>query len=192
MTCAFCRTPGPKTDKEDMDRLKRRVEQNDAFALLQLGEKYLHGHDGLKKDLTKAMDLFLEAGKLGCADAYERVGHLYTYGNGVEKDNKKARQYYELGAIGGGISARHNLACFENRAGNIERACKHFMICAKRGFEPSLKEVKIDYEEGNFTKDEYEEALRAYQKYHDDTRSVMRDEALVYRANTCLYFGHSS
>ena len=37
----------------------------------------------------------------------------YYHGNGVERDEKKAARYYELAAIGGHVTSRHNLGCFD-------------------------------------------------------------------------------
>ena len=185
--CAFCRAPAPKTEKELIDRLNRCVERKDTNAMDHLAKHYLDGNIGLQKNFAKAIELFLEAGKLGCADAYYNVGNLYCAGNGVKMDMKRARYYWELGAIGGSISARHNLAIIEDNAGNHEQAYKHYLICAKSGFQLSLDEVKTGFKNGHVTKDEYAEALRAFQKQHEDTRSVKRDEALADEAYMSQY-----
>ena len=44
---------------------------------------------------------------------------------------------------------------------------------------------------GYVSKEKYAEALRLYQKQHEETRSAMRDEALVYKANPSMYFDNS-
>lgn len=72
--------------------------------------------------------------------------------------------------------------------GNIVRACKHYLICAQSGYEPSLKQIQICGSKGYVSKNDYAEALRAFQKQHDDTKSEMREEALVYKANPLLYY----
>ena len=86
------------------------------------------------------------------------------------------------------MNSRHNLAVMEETNGAYKRAYKHFLICAKAGYEPSLDSVKIGFQDGYVTKDEYTGALRAYQKQRDDRKSAMRDEALVYEANPSLYW----
>ena len=132
------------------------------------------------------MEFFRNATKHGCPEAYGNMGNLYKDGNGVEKDIKKAIHCYQLGAIGGCLPARHNLACFEGQAGNNERAFKHYLIGAKAGYEPSLKSLQVGFQYGYITKDEYEGALRAYQKRHDETKSAMREEAVAFWANLLL------
>ena len=97
----------------------------------------------------------------------------------------------ELGVIGGSILARHKLALLEFEAGQYKRAFKQLLICAKAGHKSSLDTLKVGFQGGDVTKDEYEKALRAFQKHDDDARSIMRDEALVYAANPSMYWENS-
>ena len=188
--CPFCRTPAPSTaeDREIIDRINKCVERNDAKSMEQLAMHYRDGNMGLQKDLTKAMELFQKAGELGCASAYCDLGNLYYHGL---EDLKKGKHYWELGAIGGCMVSRHNLAIAERRNGNGIRAYKHFLICIKAGYEPSLIQVKPGFQHGYITEDECSEAIRTYQKQCDDIKSDMRDEALVYEANPSLYYSNS-
>ena len=122
--------------------------------------------------------MFHKAGEHGCARAYDRLGHFYY--QGIEKDIEKAKHYWELAAIEGHTGSRYNLAVLEGLEGlncNNIRAAKHFLICAKAGYEPSLEPLKIGFQNGLITKDEYSVALRAYQKQNEDRKSAMRDEA---------------
>ena len=189
--CAFCRTVAPSTEKEIVDQLNKGIERKDEYSIYQLASYYQYGTMGLQTDFAKALKLFLEAGKLGCADAYYNAGNIYKDGLGVKKDMKKAKHYWELGAVGGSLSARHNLGCFEGDAGNNERAHKHFLINAKAGHKPSLEPMKMEVKSGLVSKEKYAEALRLCQNQHEDTRSAMRDEALVYMANPSMYLNNS-
>ena len=92
-------------------------------------------------------------------------------------DKKKATHYYELAAMNGNVSARHNLGCVELEAGNQHRAFKHFMLAAKAGDKDSLDKVKTGFMNGIVTKDEYANTLRAYQERHDEMKSEDRDTA---------------
>ena len=60
----------------------------------------------------------------------------------MERDEEKARHYFELAAIGGGVRARFYLADQEAKAGNIGIALKHHMIAAGCGHDLSLKEIQ--------------------------------------------------
>ena len=93
----------------------------------------------------------------------------------MEVDNKKAKYYYELAAMGGCLEARNNLGCYEGEAGNYHRAMKHFVIAAKTGYKASMEGVKRGFQMGYVTKDEYAQTLRSYQKWCDEMKSDARE-----------------
>ena len=120
--CAFCRTPAPTSEEEMIEWLLKRMEVNDADAINTIGCNYRDGRYGITQDYDKALELFHRAADLGYAEAYLNIGYAYINGDGVEVDEKKAIHYFELGAIGGDATARHNLGYNEHNAGNMERA----------------------------------------------------------------------
>ena len=178
--CPFCRTPAPDSEKELVKRIKKRVEVGDATAMFSLGLYYRDGLYGLQQDLHKALELWHRAGELGYAEAYNNIGNAYYNGRGVERDEKKADHYYELAAIGGDEVARHNLGNAEFRAGNWDRALKHYMISAGDGHNNSVKNIQDLYKHGHATKDDYTKALLACQAYLEDVRSEHRDQAAAF------------
>ena len=178
--CAFCRTPEASSDEEKVRRLEKLVETGNVVAIFQQGNNYAIGSHGLQQDRVKAAELYLKAGELGCAEAYCKLGCLYTIGQGVERDGKKAKHYYELAAMMGDADARYALGRLEGVAGNAQRAQKHYMIAARAGCKESLKKVKEGYMKGIVTKDEYGNLLRAYQKRQDELKSDARDESLKF------------
>ena len=183
--CAFCRTPYTKSVQEFVNRLKKGVERNDTNSMEQLAICYLNGKCGLQKDRVKAKELFQKAAEHGCASAYGWLGILHPKGTG--KDMKKAKHYLELGVIEGDMISRYILGRMDMMNGKNVRALKHFLICAKAGYEPSLHPIKLYFKGGYMTKSAYAVALRACKKQQADRKSAMRDEALVYCANPSLY-----
>jgi len=175
--CPFCRIPQPATDKENLKRMKQRVEADDPIAIHNTGCDYRDGINGYPQDYTKALELCHRAAKLGYAKAYVNIGYIYDLGTGVQIDKKKAAHYYELAAIGGDEVSRYNLALDEQTAGNIQRALKHFMIAVRGGDAPSLKEIQKLYSDGHVTKEDYAKALKSYQEYLAEIKSVQRDKA---------------
>ena len=131
----------------------------------------------MPQDRTKALELWHRAGELCYAEAYHNIGCAYSTGVGVERDDKKADHYYELAAMGGFVAARHNLGNAEFRAGNWDRALKHWLISAGGGLNDSVKSIQHLYKHGHATKDDYSNALRAYQAYLEEVRSEQRDKA---------------
>ena len=175
--CPFCRTPTPTTDKEVVERAKKRMELGDADAMYGLGCCYADGDDGLTQDHAKASELWHQAAELGNALAYYSIGNAYYFGRGVEQDEKKGNHYWELAAMKGDTDARHNLGVLEKRAGNMDRIVKHYMIAAGCGDNDSLENIKQMFMNGDATKDDYAKALRAYQANLVEIKSAQRDEA---------------
>ena len=186
--CPFCRTPPPKSKKEFNEWLKKRVDLDDAEAIFQLGCYHHLGKNGCTQDYDKALELSVRAGELGSAEAYCGVGYAYDNGHGVEIDKKKANHYYKLAAIEGNEVARYNLGFNEEKAGNMDRALKHYMIAAAEGDDISLKQIQRLYtHNGHATKDDYTKALRAYQAYLVEIKSTLRDKAAAARED-CRYY----
>ena len=184
--CPFCRTPAPTSKEEIIKRYTKRVEYSDtdADAVSCLGSFYYHGRYGLRHNRAKALELWHRAAELGHVGAYTSIGRAYHDGHGVERDEKKAKHYFELGAMGGNIHARHNLGAMVSRSGNYDRALKHWMIAVRDGNPDSLECIKSMYICGKVTKDDYSKASRSYQAYLDEVKSDQRDEAAAAGSNS--------
>ena len=186
--CAFCRILDPKKGsiKEVVERLKKRVEAEDPIAIHNLGIHYRDGAYGFPQDMDKALELCRRAGELGYAGAYCSIGYAYDI-TGLEIDNKKAMHYYELAAMKGNAYARNNLGNYEWRAGNMERALKHYMISGRDGYAESLEIIKRMYKDELATKEDYTKALQSYQKYLSEIKSTQRDTAAAVFED-CRYY----
>ena len=174
--CAFCRALPTTSAEGEVERLRKLMKSENSHAFHVLGGRYEHG-DGVPQDFGKANELYLRAGELGCSDGYCNLGYSYRIGRGVEVDKKKAKYYYELAAMNGNVTARHNLGSMEGQAGNIDRAFKHCILAAKAGYKDSLDKVKAGFTGGVITKDEYANTLRAYHKIQNEMKSEGRDKA---------------
>ena len=180
--CPFCRSPTPN-DEESVKRTKKRVEVGDANAIFSLGCNYSIGECGLPQDRAKALELWHRAGELGYAEAYFNIGSAYDNGRGVERDKRKADNYYELAAMRGDGAARHNLGYSEYKKSNWDRALKHWMISAGSGYNRSVKMIKQIYMDGHAKKEDYKDALLCYQNCIEEIRSEQRDNAAAYQDN---------
>ena len=179
--CPFCRKPDTSSGSEEENvRIKKLMDVNNADAFYKLAGCYFRGVEGMPQDMAKANELYLKAGELGCAVAYYNLGNSYYNGNGVDVDEKKAKHYFELSAMNGDVDARYNVAGMEGRAGNYDRAYKHFVLSARAGHKDSLDAVKEGFMDGIVTKDEYANTLRAYQKIRDEMKSGDRDKAEAF------------
>ena len=182
--CPFCRYDilNSPSENKHIEEFKKRMEAGDAVAFLQMGHCYNRGGQGLQQDHVKANELFLRAGELGCAEGYRSVAFAYYNGDGVERDEKKAMYYYELAAMRGDVTSRHNLGMFEEHEGNMSRAVKHYMIAAGAGKDSSLKAIRDCFMNGNATKDEFEKALCAHKESKDEMWSSQREVAAAFDA----------
>ena len=186
-TCHFCRTPIPTSEEEAIKRVKKRMETGDAIAIFSLGCYFNTGESSLPQDYTKALELYHRAAELEHSRAYFNIANAYDHGKGVEMDEKKARHYYELAAMGGDVDARHQLGVIEWNAGNYDRALRHFMIAVRGGDSNSVKRVQELFMDGNATKDNYTAALRARQSYLDEIKSDQREKAAAARDDYKYY-----
>jgi len=176
--CAFCRTPWHASDDDLIERMKKREEAGDTEAMFNLGVYYRDGQHGFPQDHTKALVLWHRAAERGHIGAYSNIGYAYSFGKGVEVDKKKAMHYYEHAAMRGDETARYNLVGIkEKKAGNIDRALKHYLIAVRDGHSKSLKKIQKMYSDGNIPKDEFTKALRLRQEYLSDIKSDQRDKA---------------
>jgi len=185
--CPFCRAQYPKTNEEMNKRYEKRMGLNDANAIYNRGVDYSLGKYGLPQNHTKAFQLYCRAGDLGSAEAYFCIGKAYRVGEGVERDDERAKYYYELAAMGGNSQARHNLGFMEEEAGNMDRAIKHYMIAVGDGFNISLNFMRDLIKIRQATKDDYTAALQSYQSYLAEIKSDQRDKAAAAH-DQCKYY----
>jgi hypothetical protein len=175
--CVFCRTETASSDELHIERLKKRVEANDAQAMVSLGGFYQLGMKSLRQDHAKALELYHKSAKLGNNIAHFALSDCYQNGDIVEKDTRKETYHAQLAAMAGNVQARYNLGCDEYNAGNMDRAYKHLMISANVGCDSSMKAVQKGYKSGFVTKDDNAKTARAYGNSIDEMKSDDRDRA---------------
>ena len=142
----------------------------------------------MPQNYDKALELWHRAGELGFAAVYNSIGYAYSCVRGVERDLAKAKHYYELAAIGGYAEARYNLGILAEKVDNMSGvALKHHVIAAGCGYDKSLKKIREFHIDGLATKDDYANALRAYQTYIDRIKSVQRDQAAAFDSDDYRY-----
>ena len=170
-SCAFCREPVPKTEEEANAMLMKRIEKNDPVAMMHMGaRRYEEG------DYKSAFEYYTKAAELGDANAHYNLSFMYRLGQGVEKDEKKKVYHLEVAAIGGHVQSRHNLGCYEERNGRMERAVKHWIIAANMGEEDSMKLLWKYHARGLVKKEVLTVTLRTHQAAVDATKSQQREE----------------
>jgi TPR repeat protein len=186
--CPFCRTPAPTSDEEVFERTMKRMEVDDAEAIRNRACDYFEGLSGLPQDRDKALELCHRAAELGYAASYNDIGAANDNGEGVERNEKKAIHYWELAVMRGNVCARYNLGTFETGKSNYNRALKHYMIAVGSGHNDSVKIIQQMFKHGYATKDDYAEALKAYQAYLSEIKSDDRDKAAAVDDELFKYY----
>ena len=158
----------------------KRVQVNDADAIYNYAHCYTSGLCDFPSDKTRAIQLWHQAGELGCTMAYDNIAYAHLRGDGVPKDRQLAKYYWELAAMGGSVSARYNLGIAEESTGNMDRALKHYKIAVSAGEVESLTQIHQLLLNGHATKDDLLSAFDTRTAYIDKVRSDHRDEAAAY------------
>ena len=173
--CAYCREVVPITDEEIESKSKKRFKANDPVAIAEMGIRcYDEG------DFDGAFEYYTKAAELGELDSHYNLSCMYTKGEGVDRNKKKAMYHLEEAAIRGHPDARYNLAYAEELNRMTERAMRHYIIAAKLGHDDALEAVKKGYQGGDVRKEDFEAALRGHQAAVDATKSELREEAYAW------------
>eukprot|EP00984_Skeletonema_dohrnii_P011403 scaffold4542_cov150-Skeletonema_dohrnii-CCMP3373.AAC.8 len=130
-----------------------------------------------EEDYDNALDYLTKAAELGDVKAHYHLSLLYGEGKGVEKDEKKEIYHLEVAVLAGHPRARHNLGCYEEGNGRIDRAVKHWIIAANLGLDEAIQALKVYYANGEVRKDEFAAALRVHQAAVNATKSPQREAA---------------
>jgi TPR repeat protein len=174
--CPFCNSEQRgKTDEDEFEELRKRVDVNDAGAIYILGSYYYHGQLDLQQDHSKAMELFASAAELGYSQAHNNLAKFYHQ----RGDLKKAKFHGEAAAMAGHEVARCNLAILEWNSGNIEQAVKHWTIAASAGYYQAMHELRLLLEKGVISRESIDPTLKAYNNSCAKMRSEARDAAII-------------
>ncbi len=177
----------------DYERLRILADKNNPDALFALGiigcleEK---GHP----NISVGMKLLERAAKLNHAEACYVLGNIYHKGIFVEKDLKKAIEWYNRGAVIGHKDAATTAAqmlFYEKEFAKTkpEDVQKAFDLCLK------LDEFSIAFEYGYFLENVVKDNKKAEEMYrisaaHNDPRAMIRLHDIFFKTNADESFQH--
>ena len=146
------------------------MEAGNANAFRSMGVWYLKGQFDLPQDVDRGLELTKRAADLGSASAHFNIATVYSTGQHVPSNAKKAVFHYQQAAMRGHTQVRHNLGSSQMLLGNPGAAIKHWMIAAASGIKISLDSIQLMFTQGTATKAQFESALRVYQNYQEEIK----------------------
>ena len=155
-SCPMCRSRNARVgSKEDIERLQYWVKRGKHWAQHGLGSRYRDG-SGVKKNQTRAAELYALAAEQGDADAQCSLGNFYANGRGVIQSDKKAVEWFLLAAEQGQTNAQYNLSVMYGKGHGVEEsqpiAVEWLTEAASQGHENAIKMLKQYHElEGRTT-----------------------------------------
>ena len=171
--CAFCRQQAPKND---IKALRKLMKKNNPDAFINMSYRYKEG-DGVIQSNTKSLEMSICAAELGFAGAYEKIAVYYGLGIGVEVDESKAIEFWEVAVKKGSIIAHHQLAMVNGTIGKIDESVKHLKLAACAGYQVSMDGLMKAYKFKMLPKEELTQTLRVFQASSNEMKSKDRDDS---------------
>ena len=143
------------TTQEDLNVDSEKADEKaygQATALYVEARKYYEG-TGVKKNLLKAYELFLQAAELGFADAQYYLAIMFAKGEEIEKDEKKALEWCQKSAEQGNVLAQNMMGdCYSSGFGGVEADEEKALVCYLKAANQGLAEAQFSagsiFEEG--------------------------------------------
>ena len=184
--CAFCRSLRPVDNKQYIKRLQTRIDKyNDPTAMNQLGDYYIDGLKGLKRDEAKAMALYQQSYDLGSPEAADRL-YYYNISRNQQLSLKYLKEAAKLDHINACIAL--GIGGLNNRTVDPEYAKELIMKAGKAGDSEAINFLMQLYRSGHLTKQDLETTFRAKQHALEEVKSEDREFAKRFYA-FCTKFG---
>ncbi len=113
-----------KLAHDDLEHDPYEETREEALTLLARGNELYFGVDESKSNHKEARILYKQSAKLGCAEAYYRLGGIFSYAHGVTRDPKQAYVYYSNAVTRGFARANIELAMHHIDQGEFSESFK--------------------------------------------------------------------
>ncbi|MDE6778463.1 MAG: sel1 repeat family protein [Alistipes sp.] len=117
---------------------------------------------------AEAFELNRKAAEMGNAEAQNRLGVRYYFGNGVKQDYAEAAEWYRKAAEQGDVLAMCNLGYYYSSGEGVKQdyaeAAEWYRMAAEHGDVSAQSSLGCFYENGNGVEQDYAEAVKWYRK----------------------------
>ena len=130
-------------------------------AMVACGNLYLDGKDGIKKNVSKAMEWFQKAASAGNLTAMNNIGYVYE----TLENYEESLNWYKKAADLGNITAMMNLAGVYENNFNDKKSARQWIKKAESCKDLySIKELAHYYSEADAIKNNIQKAIKFYEK----------------------------
>ena len=144
--CALYATRKRKAVNEAIPLLEEGYSIGDPVSTIMLADAYLLG-TGVKKDVPRAMDMYLDLAIQGNAEAQFSYGNQFYLGREVPKDHRKAYEFISQAALQDEPRALNTMGLFCLGGicvpRDIDKAERYFRKAIDRGNERATKNLKL-------------------------------------------------
>ncbi len=156
----------PKPDFSNTPHSNEPAEE-----LYKRAKNYQYGNGGLKKDLKKALELFMQAANKGHAKSMTDVGWMNENGFGTSRNMHVAFEYYQKAADKGERMAINNLGWMYTKGNvvsvNYAKAVELYEKAIALGEPLAMTNLGWMYETGKGVPVDYSQAFKYYKKAAD-------------------------
>lgn len=132
--------------------IKNAADKGYPEALIEVGNAYLHGNEGVTQDLEKSVEYWEKAANAGDANAMYKMGWAYDMGSGVIKDYQKAMEWYKKAVDKGYYFPLNNMAVMYENGEGVEKdenkAFELYKEAAEKGNTMAMKNLSLFYQNG--------------------------------------------
>jgi TPR repeat protein len=163
-----------KRNDNDINYIKQKAENGDAYYQGVLGEIYRRG-DELEKNYDEALEWIKKSAEKENPIGLYNLAAMYFYGHNIEKDTEKAEQLFRKSFSGlnelakkGDRRAQHNIGWMYDTGNGIPRdqkeAVKWYRKSAERGNPLSKFSLGMKYETGEGVEKDLIQAIKWYKE----------------------------
>ncbi len=153
----------PKDEKMAIYWYEKAIEQEQPYALFNLGLMYANSSQYITQDIEKAHELFLRSAVGGVDLAQYEVALMFEQGAGCVQNYSEAAFWYEEAAKRGHIEAFNNLGVLYKEGRGVEQNFHRAYVCFSRAAEKNLSTAQYNlgqlYDAGEGVEQDHEKAL---------------------------------
>jgi TPR repeat protein len=160
-----------KDDMQAFEHFKFAADNGYNEAQLQLGYLYergipgQNGAAGLEKNIKEALHWYERAARYQNSTAYYNLGHIYLHGQGVDKDENKAHEYFESAATLkpiGNSDAQFELGKMHQDGQDYEKAIEWYKMAGDQFHRTANYRLGTIYRDGLGVEMDQDEALKYF------------------------------